>query len=70
MTDLPTIPHATVEPAAEGLLAKPLADTAEAHTAFQQAVKAFSLTQTNWEIISTQAGWYESWEKLIFGPYL
>ncbi|VDS08866.1 hypothetical protein PARHAE_02051 [Paracoccus haematequi] len=68
MTDLPTIDHATVAPAAEGFAAKPLADTPEAHAAFQQATKEFAFSQTAWEVAMTNAGRFEAWDRVLFVP--
>jgi hypothetical protein len=66
MIDLPDIPHAIVEPAAEGFVAKPLADTPEAHAAFQQAMLKFSRSQTEWGMVRSKAGRYEAWTEVVF----
>ncbi|MFC6460955.1 hypothetical protein ACFP76_10275 [Paracoccus aerius] len=68
MTDLPTIPHAIVEPTAEGFAARPLENTPKAHAAFQQAVKEFMFSQTDWENYGTHAGRFEAWDLALFIP--
>lgn len=69
MTELPIIPHATIEPTAEGFAAKPLADTAEAHEAFQKAVMNFTYTQSEWQIFDIpRPGRFGSWDAVVFIP--
>lgn len=69
MTKLPIIPHTAIERAAEGFAVKPLAETPEAHVAFDRAVKEFSRSQTDWEIFKTHAGRFKTWDRVIFIPF-
>ncbi|WP_103171607.1 hypothetical protein [Paracoccus sp. SY] len=69
MTDLPIIPHTRVEPDPQGFIARPVDDTPEGHTLFQQSILEFSRTQTDWAMFHSQAGPYEAWDRVIFARH-
>ena len=68
MTDLPYIPHASVDPIDGGFVAKPLAYSAEAHAAFHQAVEDFEQSQGDWVIQLLHKGPFGPWDTVIFVP--